>query len=90
MVFRDWKASLEAIGILSGLSEEKLALYAWMSLRGEAKDAVRHLTLSELNSADGKKKLLACLTERYENRPLSRMNIGTEDMKDIAARRDRP
>ena len=35
-VFRDWRASLEAVRILSNLSEEKLAVGTWTSLRGEA------------------------------------------------------
>ena len=30
MVYRDWKASLEAVRILSNLGDDKLAVYAWM------------------------------------------------------------
>ena len=66
MVFRDWRMSVEAVQVLRGLSEAKLAVYVWMSLRGEAKDACRHLTLTQLNDDDGLKLLMACLEERYE------------------------
>ena len=34
MALRDWKTQVEAVRLLSGLEESKLALYAWMSLRG--------------------------------------------------------
>ena len=32
MHFRDWKMQVEAVRLLSGLSDEKLTVYAWMSL----------------------------------------------------------
>ena len=66
MHFRDWKMQVEAVRLLSGLSDEKLTVYAWMSLRGEAKEAVRHLTLEQLHSEDGYKLLTSTLEARYE------------------------
>ena len=40
MVFRDWKRSVDAVEILSGLPPEELAVYVWLSLKGEAKKHV--------------------------------------------------
>ena len=66
VAFRDWKTSLEAIRILSGLPDEKLSIYAWLSLRGEAKESCRHLSLAELGAGGGYRKLVECLEARFE------------------------
>ena len=65
-VFRDWRKSVDAVQLLSGLPTAKLAVYAWMSLRDEAKDVCRHLSLQELNDDEGLKLLMTCLEQRYE------------------------
>ena len=66
VVFRDWRTSLEAIRLLSGLADEKLAIYAWLSLRGEAKDCCRHISLATLGEKGGLEKLIECLEQRFE------------------------
>ena len=62
-VYKDWKRSVEAIRYISDLALGKLAVVAYMSLSGEARDLTRHIELSELQDADGGglKKLYAVL-----------------------------
>ena len=56
---------MEAVRFVSDLSDAKLAVVAWMSLRGEAKMITRHLKLTDLATADGLKTLYGILDKRY-------------------------
>ena len=66
-VYRDWRRSLEATRILTGLAPSRLAVLAWMSLRGEAKRLTRQLDIATLSAEDGTglEKLLLVLDKRY-------------------------
>ena len=66
-VYRGWRRSLEATRILTGLAPSRLAVLAWMSLRGEAKRLTRQLDIATLSSEDGTglEKLLTVLDKRY-------------------------
>ena len=66
-VYRDWRRSLEATRILTGLQPARLAVLAWMSLRGEAKRLTRQLDIEVLSHTDGTslEKLLHVLDKRF-------------------------
>ena len=57
-VYKDWKQSVEAIRYISDLAPGKLAVAAYMSPSGEARDLTRHIELSELPGLD---RVLCCV-----------------------------
>ena len=52
LVYRDWKKNVEAVRFISDLNAAKLAVVAWLSLRGDAKDHVRHIPSEDLKAPD--------------------------------------
>ena len=66
-VYRGWRRSLEDTRILTGLAPARLAVLAWMSLRGEAKNPTRQLDIGTLSQDDGTglEKLLTVMDRRY-------------------------
>ena len=66
-VYKDWKRSVEAVRFISDLAPGKLAVIAYLSLSGEARDLTRHIELEELQDSNGLglKKLYMVLDKRY-------------------------
>ena len=66
-VYRDWKRSVQAVELVTGMKDGKLAVLAWSSLRGEARALTDTLDLETL-AADqhGLKTLWKLLDARYE------------------------
>ena len=51
--YKEWKRTVEAYRYAFDVPAKNLAPRVWLKLRGEAKEAVEHLEISELNTDDG-------------------------------------
>ena len=60
-----WRNDIEIWKLLTETKEEKLGLSVYLALKGQARDVVRNITPTDLNTADGYKRIMEELDRVY-------------------------
>ena len=66
--YRDWKRVLQAQKSLYRLDERDLAMLVYLSCRGEARQILNQLEMSEIEAEGGYNRVMALLEEAYGSR----------------------
>ena len=71
--YKDWRKNVDAYRFGFDVAPKKLAPRIWLKLRGEARQAVEHLTIEELAVEDGVDKLLGVLDKSFGQLEVDRL-----------------
>ena len=78
--YLEWRKEVQAVEVLAALSRNRLAVMAWLALRGEARSLASHLSIEELNEDSGKgyTELIALLDGRYMRQTHELFDVASE------------